>query len=223
MHANIVEHRRRQEAAQPAIGVRRGGGEQAARFGRGCIDRRHREFHQPAGRPVREFRGPAVMVLRERLQRRVEARRCAGAPRDRDVRKAGDSLPLAPRVESFELVRPHDQHQRGFRPRAGAQVAQRVDRVGGSAALDLVHVEHAARLVCDREFDHVRAVRGVGDAFLLPRLSRRDQVNLRDRQIGERVARQLQVPDVDRVEAAAQQADRFARHQTHSRGRRKSV
>jgi hypothetical protein len=45
----------------------------------------------------------------------------------------------------------------------------------------------------------------------LPRLRRRDEADFLQRQLFQRVARQLQMTVMDRIEAAAEQSDRRAR------------
>ena len=50
----------------------------------------------------------------------------------------------------------------------------------------------------------------IGGRALLPRQSRRNEQDPCQVQLQHRVARELNVPDVDRVEAATQQTDRSA-------------
>ena len=102
-------------------------------------------------------------------------------------------LPLAPRVDAFELVGAHQQHERRCGAERGAQFAQRVDGVGRPVAFDLAHVEHRVGQVADRQFDQVGALRGVGHLALLPG-HRRDEAHLVQLQLRGRVARQLQWP-----------------------------
>jgi hypothetical protein len=161
-----------------------------------------------------------VEVLLQRLARPL---RQAGAPRHRQVREVEQQRPVAPTVEMRELVRAHDQHQRHLLAEGGAQPAQRVDGVGRPRPLDLAHVEQEARLAGDRRENHAGAVRRVRELALLPRLPGRDEANLGERQLCQRVARQLQVSGVERVEAAAEQANGQSHSAAQSRGRRKSA
>ena len=94
---------------------------------------RHREVDHAAGRAMSEFRRPAVALVAQNAcsvgtsgRRRLRAARprCA-----RDRRCACQSRQVSNRSN---WSRSHDQHQRGVPPRAGAQVAQRVDGVGRS-------------------------------------------------------------------------------------------
>ena len=62
-----------------------------------------------------------------------------------------------------------------------------------------------------------------GQDLLLPGLGGEQQVDFGNRQVGERVARELQVADVDRIEAPTKDPDGIHAAHAHSRGRRKSV
>ncbi|MDZ7652419.1 MAG: hypothetical protein U5L03_07615 [Burkholderiaceae bacterium] len=128
---------------------------------------------------------------------------------DGEVRIVEQRLPFAPGVEARHLVGADHQDQRSRGAEARAQRAQRVDRVARPAALDLAHVERQAAFARDRQRHHVRALRGIGDRALLPGLRGGDQANFGEAEPVACIARQLQMADVDRIEAAAEEPDRF--------------
>jgi hypothetical protein len=73
-------------------------------------------------------------------------------------------------------------------------------------------------LIRDRQLDHPGPVRCIGGRTLLPRHTGRHEQNLGQPELLHRIARQLNVSDVDRVKAAPQQADRPALVRRHEAG-----
>ena len=131
--------------------------------------------------------------------------------------------PGVPGVEPLQLVGSHQEAQRHLRAQLGAQLPQRLDRVGRPAPFDLLPVDHhAVRLVREGQRRHVRALPGRGDeGAFLPGHGRDHAQFGRAQQAHERGA-QRHVAVVHGIEAAAQQQDASG-HASQSRCGRKSV
>ena len=106
----------------------------------------------------------------------------------------------------------------------GLQRSHGVDGVARAGAVELAAVEHEARLTTSRGLDHGGAMRAAGElARLLPRLSDGDPVQLVEAQMFERGARERDVRDMRRIEAAAEQADARGAAQHHCLTRKNSL
>ncbi len=164
--------------------------EQTPNLGGGSFYRRHCKFDDAAAGLRGKNRGFLAALGEHRLHRCASRDSGSGAGRNSDMRKLGDLLPVAPGVEACELVRAHDQHER-LVGKLGTQGAQRIDGVRHSTTLDFAHVEHKSRVFRDCKLHHSRPVPGIGNRTLLPRLRRREEADFLERQMLQRVARQL--------------------------------
>ena len=135
-----------------------------------------------------------------------------GADRDREVREVEELRPAVPRVDLREGV----GAARGTRAAVSAPRSWRISAsvsygVGGAFALQLAVVHVEARVALRGELQHREAlvVGRVGvarrDGREGPRAGRRTLLETEG--LGE-LGREPQVPEVDRVEGAAEEADR---------------
>ena len=115
--------------------------------------------------------------------------------------------PVAPGVQARVLVLAEDQEPLGA-GLGGSELAHRVEREAGAAPAQLDRGRAEARLAGDRQAHHRLAVGAVGEAArLLPRLADRNPAQLVELELLERELGERDVGVVDRVEAAAEQAD----------------
>src|SRR6185503_4970004 len=129
----------------------------------------------------------------------------AGPRGDEDRRQLADPIWRSPAREISERIAPEDQEELALR----AQRLERIHRVRDTVTIELDARERKPRLAGDRGLQHRDAVRHARKwiAFLERRSSSRNEQHAVQRDRFERRERDCEVPDVHRIEGAAENAD----------------
>src|ERR1700758_2625247 len=115
--------------------------------------------------------------------------------------------PAVPAGQAEEGVHPEQQTQRALRVLA-AQLGERVDRVRHAGAAHFAVVDHEARLIGDRRLDHLQAqLRGRVQMIAVRGTAGRQEAHLGEPELLPQLERGAQMPTVDRIEGAAEEAD----------------
>src|SRR5690606_25960636 len=134
----------------------------------------------------------------------------AGAVRDDEMRKLEQLLPAMPLRQAQERVHAEQQAER---PRAvfRAKALERIDRVGDAAACDLAVVRDEPFVTRNGRLNHAQAQLRLRDRrAAMRRRADRHEVNALEAQPLLELERRAQMPVVDRIEGAAEYADRLA-------------
>src|SRR5438046_1322691 len=129
----------------------------------------------------------------------------AATCRARDGGEAADPRGLAPSFEIGICVAAEDQEKLAL----SAQRFERVDREGRSLPIQLDARYAKARFARGRGGQHREAILGTGDRPILlqRRAARRNEVDARESELVERRVRDSEMPDVHRIERAAENAN----------------
>ena len=126
----------------------------------------------------------------------------------REVEKLGGAVPG---VDLGERVGPHEEDERGVGPAFLADFGKGVIGIGVAFALEFPVVDVETRVAAGGELEHREAllVVGMSRTTAVVRQARRDEQHLLEaKRLGE-LGGEPQVPEMDRVERAAEEAEGF--------------
>jgi len=153
----------------------------------------------------RVLRAPCAQEVAEET---AVGRAPSGPVRDDEVREVEQLVPAVPRRQAEECVHPNEQAERLLRE-VPAEARERIDRVRGALTLELARVRDELRLALDRGLDEPHPELAVADRYFLVRRGRaRNEVHALEVERLLELERRAQVPVVNRIEGAAEDADR---------------
>ena len=130
---------------------------------------------------------------------------------DHEVREREDVLPTPPSREAEESVHAEHETERTT-GQLRTQLLERIDGERGAGAAHLAVVDHEAGLIGDRGAQHREPQLRRGERrFAVTRIAYRDPAQLGERQQLQQLETGAQMPEVDGVEGAAEDADRPGR------------
>src|SRR5215472_6716280 len=184
------------------------GDQSRAQLGGGDLELRHRAHVEAAGRPFAQLSCRAGAVVDHELPERSPGRRLPPGPMgDDDVGEPEELAPAMPARQAEEGVHAEQQAQRPLWVLA-AQLAERVDRVRETGAAYLAVVDHETRLVRNRGPHHREPLlRACIQVVTVRGAPGREETHLGEPELLPQLERGAQMPAVDRIEAAAEEAD----------------
>ncbi len=142
----------------------------------------------------------------------ARSRATPGRPTTTTVREAEQFAPAVPGGKSEKRIGADDERERTRRVFL-SQILESEHRIARAGSHDFARVDFEFRMVGERKPDHGEAIRRRRHRRrAVRRYAGRDQAHRGERQCAGKLARELEVPAVNRVESAAEDAERFCGH-----------
>ena len=138
---------------------------------------------------------------------------------DHDVRQFEQALPFMPCMQLQEGIAAHQQAQRALRAEFAAQRSQRVHRVTGIGAMNLAFIQNESGIALQCQTRHIQPLLCAGvRRFAVRWGAAGNKMHGNQTALLQRLLRQTQMPVVDRVEGAAEDADGCDAHYAGNSG-----